>query len=123
MRQNQENNISSQYKSYGTVTVNNNTLDLTTMESLSGWVEDSVQRLGHERTRMILDVIETMGYMTSELKNILVKLIHPISDDGETTKSHQDYLSSLIELNKLLGIENRMEIALLYILCQENENR
>lgn len=123
MRQNQENNISSQYKSYGTVTVNNNTLDLTTMESLSGWVEDSVQRLGHERTRMILDVIETMGYMTSELKNILVKLIHPISDDGETTKSNQDYLSSLIELNKLLGIENRMEIALLYILCQENENR
>ena len=98
-------------------------LDLTMIESLSGWVEDSVDRLGHERTRIILDVTETMRYITPELKNILVKFIHPKSDDDEIAKSKQDYLSSLIKLNNLLGTENRMEVALLYILCQEYENR
>ena len=93
------------------------------IESLSGWVEDSVDRLGHERARIILDVTETMGYIAPELKNILVKFIHPVSDDREIIESKQDYLSSLIELNNLLGTENRMEVALLYILCQEYENR
>ena len=106
-----------------TLATNVNKLDLSMIESLSGWVEDSVHRLGHERTRIILDVTETMSYIPPELKNILVKFIHPISDNGEIINSKQDYLSSLIELNNLLGNENRMEVALLYILCQEYENR
>ena len=119
---NPENDFSTQSISTGTVASSTNNLDLTTIESLSGWVENSVHRLGHERTRIILDVSETMGYMIPELKNILVKFIHPTTDN-ENLNSKQDYLSSLIELNNLLGTENRMEIALLYILCQEYENR
>lgn len=119
---NPENDFSTQSKSTGTVVSSMNNLDLTRIESLSGWVENSVHRLGHERTRIILDVSETMGYMIPELKNILVKFIHPTTDN-ENLNSKQDYLSSLIELNNLLGTENRMEIALLYILCQEYENR
>jgi archaellum component FlaD/FlaE len=117
------NNSTVERKPNNTPATNMNKLDLTMIESLSGWVEDSVDRLGHERTRIILDVTETMGYIAPELKNILVKFIHPISDDGETIQPKQDYLSSLIELNNLLGTENRTEVALLYILCQEYENR
>ncbi|UCC16744.1 MAG: hypothetical protein JSU58_10330 [Dehalococcoidales bacterium] len=118
-----EDNTPSQRRLNDILVASRNKLDLTTIECLSGWVEDSVDRLGHERTRIILDVSETMGYIIPELKNILVKFIHPTSDDGETVRSKQDYLSSLIELNDLLGTENRMEVALLYILCQEYENR
>ncbi len=117
------NNTAAERKLNDTPATNVNRLDLTMIESLSGWVEDSVDRLGHERARIILDVTETMGYIAPELKNILVKFIHPVSDDGEIIESKQDYLSSLIELNNLLGTENRMEVALLYILCQEYENR
>jgi hypothetical protein len=120
-----EDGITARFKTADSFTKNKTGLDLEAIDNLSGWVEESVTRLGPERTRTILDITETMGYLNAGLKNILVKFIHPVSDGEKITVTTQDYLSTLVQLNSLLGTDNRMEIALLFILilCQEYDNR
>lgn len=97
-------------------------LDLETIGNLARWVDRTVQRLGHERTEAVLGISETMGYVNTDLKDILIKFIKP-SPENQAKASTQDYLASLIELDGLVGNDNKMEIALLYMLCQENDNR
>jgi archaellum component FlaD/FlaE len=107
------------------IAVEEKKLDLEMIAQLSLWVEDAVKRLGPLRTRTILDITETMGYVDSDLKNILVKFIHPASDGDVVSATTRDYLSVLVELNRLLNTDSRMEIALLFILItfQEYDNR
>ena len=50
-------------------------LDLVTMAGLTGWVEESTKKIGRERTEAVLDISEVMGYVTADLKPILMKLI------------------------------------------------
>lgn len=108
-----------------TVTPDEDKIDLDRIEELAQWVESSVKKMGHERTRTILDISETMGYVNTTLKNILVKFIHPLADGETVNVTTQDYLSTLVQLNKVLKNETKMEIASLYILilCQEYDNR
>ncbi len=98
-------------------------IDLDNITRLAQWVEAAVIKLGPERTEAVLDISEMMGHISPDLKNILVKFISPVTE-GQTNKiSTRDYLASLIELTGLLGRDNRSEVALLYILCQENDHR
>ena len=92
-------------------------LDLITVAGLTGWVEDATRKLGRERTEAILDISETMGYVYSELKPILVKLIAlaPPRPVENTTIRMRDYMDALIKLNSLLGNDNREESALLLL--------
>ncbi len=101
----------------------NGNIDLDNMAKLAQWIEESVKRLGHERTETVLDIAEMMGHISPELKKILVKFISPLTEENKSKVTTKDYLASLIELATLLGKDNRSEIALLYILCQENEHR
>ncbi len=101
----------------------NGKIDLATISGLTEWVAEAVKRFGHERTEAILDITEMMGHMAPELKDILVKFINPISGEFSDRVTTQDFLSSLMELGGLLGKDNKSEIALLYMLCQENDHR
>jgi hypothetical protein len=94
----------------------NSKLDLVTMAGLTGWVENSVKKLGRERTEAVLDISGAMGYVSSDLKPLLLKLISlsPQSSDA-TTIGTRDYVDSLIKLNSLLGNDNREESALLLL--------
>jgi hypothetical protein len=94
----------------------NSKLDLVTMAGLTGWVENSVKKLGRERTEAVLDISGAMGYVSSDLKPLLLKLISlsPQSSDA-TTIGTRDYVDSLIKLNSLLGNDNREEAALLLL--------
>ena len=47
------------------------------------WAEESVKRLGHQKTEAILDVTETMGRLSPQLKQIMTKLIN-IDSDGNS---------------------------------------
>ncbi len=107
------------------ITIDTNNLNLETIDKLSRWVESSVDRLGPQRTKTILDITETMGYVNSDLINILVKFIHPSEENKNINASTRDYLAVLVELNKLLMGDNKMEIAMLFflILFQEYDNR
>ena len=110
------------YKSKDTTDSADGKIDLTTVARLAGWVDEAVKRLGHERTKVILDISEMMGHVNPDLKDILVKFISPILDEHSGRVGKRDYLASLIELGSLLGKDNKSDIALLYILCQENDN-
>jgi archaellum component FlaD/FlaE len=116
-----ETEVTPQFKAREATAADKEKLDLAAIDGLAQWVDETVNRLGHERTRTILDITEKMGYLNTDLKNILVRFIHPVPDGHETSIATQDYLSSLLELNDLLGTGNKTEVALLYILCQENE--
>ncbi len=98
-------------------------VDLATITGLAQWVAETVKRLGSERTEVILDISEMMGHVAPELKNILVKFISPVPDEYSGKVTTRDYLASLIELDSLLGKDNKSDVALLYILCQENDHR
>ncbi len=98
-------------------------IDLENMAGLAQWVEEAVIKLGPERTEAALDISEMMGHLSPELKNILVKFISPAPEQQNIKVATRDYLASLIELTGLLGKASKSEIALLYILCQENDNR
>lgn len=101
---------------------NQQSIEISTMAKLVQWVEDSSARLGQARTKTMLDVAGMMGYVTEDLKNILDKLISKGSG-VEIKPDSKDYLASWLELAAILGKDNKPEIALFYILCQEAENR
>jgi len=104
--------------SHETAIRKNTKLDLITVAGLTGWVEDSTKKLGRERTEAILDISETMGYVYSDLKPILVKLIAlaPLNSVENTSNVQmRDYMDSLIKLNSLLGNDNREESAFLLL--------
>lgn len=111
------------FMSGGTNNGSGGKIDLDNIAGLAQWVEEAVIKLGPERTEAVLDISEMMGHVSQELKNILVKFIRPVPEGLTNKISTRDYLASLIELTGLLGKDNRSEVALLYILCQENDNR
>ncbi len=96
--------------------INNSKLDLATVAGLTAWVEDSCQKIGRERSEAILDISTAMGYLTEEIRPILLKLIAlsppPAS---ETPVGTRGYVDSLIRLNGLLSKENRDESAFLLL--------
>jgi hypothetical protein len=91
-------------------------LDLVTVAGLTGWVEESTKKLGRERTEAVLDISEVMGYVTGDLKPIILKLIAlaPQAPAGIPPRT-RDYIDSLIQINSLLGKDNREETALLLL--------
>ena len=113
----------SPFKSRETTDGSSGKLDLATIAGLAQWVAEAVKRLGRERTEAILDISEMMGHITPELKDILVKFMNHIPGEYPAKVTTQDYLTSLIELDSLLGKNNKSEAALLSILCQENDHR
>jgi hypothetical protein len=91
-------------------------LDLVVVAGLIGWVEDTAGKLGKERAEAMLDISEAMGYLTADLKPILIKLIalapQPAAEISARTR---DYIESLIKINSLFGQDNREETALLLL--------
>lgn len=97
-------------------------ISIATMAELAQWIDDTVKQFGCERTETILDISEKMGYLSPELRKILVKFINPILGEYSGKVETRDYLGSIIKFSRLLGKEdNKSEIALLYILCQESK--
>jgi len=118
----------------------NGKIDLMTVAELTKWVNNSVNILGNTRTETVLDFAELTGHLSPEIKNILVKLINriPVNGNGHdngngngngnghnTNVGHptsQQLLLSLIELEGLLGMNNKSdELTLLALICQEVE--
>ena len=98
----------------------NGKVDLITVAGLTQWVTDAVQRLGREKTETILDISEVVGLLTPELKNILAKFVGRASGEYNHNATIRDYITSLVELERLLGMNIKSEeMALLSIICQE----
>ena len=100
----------------------NENICVGSMTKLCEWVEESGTKLGEKRTGLMLDVAEMMGYLSADVKAILEKLITREAN-GDIKSDARDYLGSWIKLATILGKENKPEIALFYMVCQEAENR
>ena len=97
-------------------------IDLATISSLADWVADVVKRLGSERAQSILDISEMVGFLDLELKDVLTRFIYATPGEYEGKVTTRDYLTSLKELDSILGKATKFEIALLSILCQGNDS-
>ncbi len=100
----------------------NGQIDLATISSLADWVADVVKRLGSERAQAILDISEMVGFLDLELKDVLTRFIYATPGEHEGKVTTRDYLTSLKELDSILGKATKFEIALLSILCQGNDS-
>ncbi|MBL7165094.1 MAG: hypothetical protein ISS55_01255 [Dehalococcoidales bacterium] len=97
-------------------------IDLATISSLADWVADVVKRLGSKRAQSILDISEMVGFLDLELKDVLTRFIYATPGEYEGKVTTRDYLTSLKELDSILGKATKFEIALLSILCQGNDS-
>ncbi|MDD5189769.1 MAG: hypothetical protein PHE50_01860 [Dehalococcoidales bacterium] len=99
----------------------NKKINMILIAEMAQWVNESVKKLGHEKTEAILDVIEVAGYLKPELKNILIKLAKRIpAEDIAKTSSTQDYIALMLRIEDLVGMNSRSnELGLLSIFCQE----
>jgi hypothetical protein len=91
-------------------------LNLVTIAGLARWADESLKRLGRAKTETILDISEMMGFLPSDLKQVLVKLVNTETDGHHDTSQARDFLDSLIDITALLGRNNEMETALLSII-------
>ena len=98
-------------------------INLVTIGGLASWADESVRKLGRQRTETILDVAETMGLLPPDLGRIIAKLINIESDGHTEAMPVRDYLDSLLMLTTLLGKDNRTEEALLAMLPVEDNHR
>jgi len=87
---------------------------------LANWAEESVKRLGYQKTEAILDVAGIMGLLSPDIKQIMTKLIN-VDSDGKSSFSVRVFLDSLVKITTLLGKDNQTETALLSILSREDD--
>ncbi len=98
-------------------------VDITTIAALTGWVSESTRQLGRERTEAVLDMSEIMGYLSRDLKAILLKLIYLAPEGHYEDVPTREYLNSLLKIASLLSADNKSEAALLSILSEEEHHR
>jgi hypothetical protein len=91
----------------------NDKLDILMVAGLVSWVEDSTEKLGKERSLSVLEMSQVMGYLSGEIKPIMVKLIELTPESTvELSSRTKTYLESLMKLNRLLSQDKLDEIAL-----------
>ena len=98
-------------------------VDITTIAALTAWVSGSTKQLGRSRTEAVLDMSEVMGYLSPDLKTILLKLIYLSPEGHYEDVPTREYLNSLLKIASLLGADNKSEAALLSILSEEDHHR
>ena len=94
-------------------------INLISVSGLVNWAEESVKKLGHQKTEAILDVAELMGLLSPQLKQIMIKIVNIDSDNDSQSVSARVFLDSLVRITTLLGKDNQTEAALLSILSEE----
>jgi hypothetical protein len=98
-------------------------MGLVTIAGLACWADESVRRLGRQRTETILDLSQMIGFLGPDLKEILVKLVKVEADDQACGITARDYFDSLMKITTLLGKDNQTEETMLSILSGENGHR
>jgi hypothetical protein len=101
----------------------NHNINLVTIGGLASWADESVRKLGRQRTETILDIAEVMGLLPPDLGRIVTKLINIEADEHAEALPVRSYLDSLLMLTSLLGKDNRTEEALLSIIPREDSHR
>jgi hypothetical protein len=78
--------------------------DLLTVATLASWLESGIRRVGQRRLKGIVEVYASMGELSPQLQEILLKLIGLENGEGEEKEgvSLRDCFRLLAELDSLL---------------------
>jgi hypothetical protein len=101
----------------------NHRINLITIAGLSRWVDESVEKIGKERTEVMVEACHMVGHMPAELKDLVIRLVR-LSQMDEPKKGKintRDYLGVIAQLDNLLGYNSESESALLSILTNAKE--
>jgi hypothetical protein len=102
---------------------NGDGITLLTIAGLSKWVDESTEKIGKERTEVMVEACHMVGHLSPELKDLLVKLVR-LAQADETKRGKittRDYLGVIAQLDNLLGYGSESEAALLSILADSRE--
>ena len=102
---------------------NGDHITLLTIAGLSKWVDESTDKIGKERTEVMVEACHMVGHLSLELKDLLVKLVR-LAQADETKRGKittRDYLGVIAQLDNLLGYGSESEAALLSILADSRE--
>ncbi len=103
---------------------NNSGISMITIAGLSKWVDESTDKIGKERTEVMVEACHMVGHISPELKELLIKLVR-LAQADEPKKGRvntKDYLGVIAQLDGLLGYSNESEAALLTILTDSKES-
>jgi hypothetical protein len=97
-------------------------IDSVIISGLAHWADESTKRLGRERAQVVLDIAEMMGYLPTDLKQVMIKLVN-IQGENSDNITARDYLDSLMKITTLLGKNNEAEALMVSILSEEHDHR
>ena len=97
-------------------------IDLSLVLMLARWAEEGIRRIGKRKVEGILEIYELAGHLSPDLKEILLKLIH-LSDTEEPQDkvTIKDLLAVLLQLDALVGKNQRVDLKLLSLLLGGEE--
>ena len=97
-------------------------IDLSLVLMLARWAEEGIKRIGKKKVEGILEIYELAGHLPPDLKEILLKLIH-LSDTEEPQDkvTIKDLLAVLLQLDALVGKNQRVDLKLLSLLLGGEE--
>jgi hypothetical protein len=88
-------------------------LDILTVAALVSWAGESTRKLGREKTALVLDISQAMGYLSEDMRLIVAKIVELAPEQpNETSANTKSFLESLMKLNRLVGQDSLDEIAL-----------
>jgi hypothetical protein len=104
---------------------NGDGINLITIAGLSKWVDESTEKIGKERTEVMVEASYLVGHVSLELKDLLLKLVHlaQIDEPKKGKITTRDYLGVIAQLDSLLGYGSESEAALLTILADNKESK
>ncbi len=98
-------------------------IDPDTVMELAGWLSNSVERIGGERTSKLIWGYAEKGRLGPDVKNILIGLI-PFGDDENPPGKvgMTEMLNIVLQLNKILDLKSPSDIAMALSLIKKEED-
>ena len=102
---------------------NGDDINLLTIAGLSKWVDESTDKIGKERTEVMVEACHLVGHLSLELKDLLIRLVRlaQVDEPRKAKITTRDYLGVIAQLDSLLGYSNESEAALLTILADSRD--
>lgn len=84
-------------------------VDWVTFTALVGWASESIERIGRERTRKVIEICTKGGYLDTKVKDVLLQLVSLSNEETPPEKvDMKEVTDALLELRKVL--EHRTDV-------------
>jgi len=95
-------------------------LDLSGVLRLARWVGSGIRKVGRERLEKLLEIYHMAGYLSPNLKEVILKLIRLAEESEPTGKvTMKDCIVVLLQLDELLKEMRKSDLSLLSLLFDE----